>query len=112
MAKFFSFSSREVPITFFEGPGVVTVRLKISDETDKAFVRGAELLKQGTEAQDISQRKKLWTEAVDALIGAENREKILARSPMQDSFALAEIYRWVVDAYGGAKVKNLSASAR
>ena len=78
MAKFFSFSSREVPITFFEGPAAVTVRLKISDETDKASVRGAELLKQGTEAQDISQRKKLWTEAVDALMGAENREKITA----------------------------------
>ena len=111
MAKFFQFSSRTVTIGFFqEDP--VTVELTISDETDAAFVRGAELLKQGTESGDLKERKSLWTEAVDALIGRENREKILARSPMQDSFALAEIYRYVVDAYGGAKVKNLSASAR
>ena len=112
MAKFFSFSSRDVPVTFFEGPVAVTVRLTISDETDASFLRGAELLKKGTESGDLEERKRLWTEAVDALIGRENREKILARSSMQDSFALAEIYRYIVDAYGGAKVKNLSASAR
>lgn len=111
MAKFFQFSSRTVEIKFFQD-NQVTVELSISDETDAAFARGAELLKKGTESGDLEERKRLWTEAVDALIGAENREKILARAPMQDTFAIAEIYRWIVDAYGGAKVKNLSASAR
>ena len=112
MAKFFRFADRAVPIRFFEGQDEITVTLTISDQTDTAFVRGAELLKAGTESRDVRRRKELWTEAVDALIGKENREKILGHSRDQDCFALAEIYRYVVDAYGEAKVKNLSASAR
>lgn len=112
MSKFFEFSSREVRVRFFDGPGAVVVQLTISDETDKAFLHGAELLKKGTEADDIQQRLSLWTEAVDTLIGEEARKQILAHAPKQDCFAVAEIYRYVVDRYGVAKVKNLSASAR
>ena len=112
MSKFFQFSSREVRVQFFDGPGSVVVPLTISDETDKAFLRGAELLKKGTEAGDIQHRLSLWTEAVDTLIGEDARKRILALAPQQDCFAVAEIYRFVVDAYGAAKVKNLSASAR
>lgn len=113
MAKFFKFGDRNVDIRFFsDGPDGVTVTLKISDETDQCFLRGAELLKEGTEALDLKHRKELWTLAVDTLIGRENRERIMAAAGMDDCFSLAEIYRFVVDAYGGAKVKNLSASAR
>ena len=112
MSKFFHFSSREVRVQFFDGPGAVVVSLTISDETDIAFVRAAELIKQGTETGDVQQRLSVWTEAVDALIGEDARKQILAQAPHQDCFAVAEIYRFVVDAYGAAKVKNLSASAR
>ncbi len=111
MAKFFQFSARTVEINFFE-TDPITARLTISDETDKRFVRGAELLRQGTESGDLEERKRLWTEAIDVLVGEDVRKRILSRAPLQDSFAMAEIYRWIVDAYGGAKVKNLSASAR
>ncbi len=111
MAKFFQFGTRNVEIRFFDADPI-TVRLTISDETDLRFAKGAELLRRGTESGDIEERKRLWTEAVEALIGTENCQSILARSPEKDSFALAELYRWIVDAYAGAKVKNLSASAR
>ena len=112
MAKFFNFASREVNVFFFEGKDVVKVRLVISDETDQRFAKGAELLERGTKADSIDERKALWIEAVDAMIGAEQRQAILDKAPVQDCFAVAEIYRYLVDAYGGAKVKNLSASAR
>lgn len=112
MSKFFQFSSRKITVQFFSGANAVFVPLTISDETDKAFVRGAELLKKGTEAADIQQRLGFWTEAVDALIGEDARKRILAQAPEQDCFAVAEIYRYVVDTYGAVKVKNLSASAR
>lgn len=112
MAKFFNFASREVNICFFEGKDAVKVQLLISDETDQRFVKGAELLERGTKADSIEERKRLWIEAVDALIGPEARQGILDNAPVQDCFAVAEVYRYLVDAYGGAKVKNLSASAR
>ena len=112
MAKFFSFASREVKVCFFDGKDAVTVKLVISDETDQRFAKGAELLERGTKADSVAERKMLWIEAVDALIGAEQRQAILDKAPVQDCFAVAEIYRYLVDAYGGAKVKNLSASVR
>lgn len=113
MAKFFKFCDRKVDIRFFsDGQDGVTVTLNISDETDLKFLRGAELLKEGTEAQDLKRRKELWTQAVDELIGQEDRERVMAKAGMDDCFSLAEIYRFVVDAYAGAKVKNLSASVR
>ena len=113
MAKFFKFCDRKVNIRFFsDGPDGVTVTLNISDETDQRFLRGAELLKEGTEAQDLQRRKKLWTQAVDELIGQQDRESIMTKAGVDDCFSLAEIYRFVVDTYAAAKVKNLSASAR
>lgn len=112
MAKFFNFASREVKVCFFDGKDAVTVKLVISDETDQRFVKGAELVERGTKADSIDERKALWLDAVDAIIGAEPRQAILDRAPVQDCFAVAEVYRYLVDAYGGAKVKNLSASVR
>lgn len=113
MAKFFKFCDRKVDIRFFsDNADGVTVTLNISDETDLRFLRGAALLKEGTEAQELRRRKELWTEAVDTLIGREGRERVMAKAGVDDCFSLAEIYRFVVDAYAGAKVKNLSASAR
>lgn len=112
MAKFFNFANREVSVCFFEGQEAVKVKLTISDETDQRFVKGAALLERGTKADSIDERKALWIEAVDAIIGAQQRQAILDKAPVQDCFAVAEVYRYLVDAYGGAKVKNLSASAR
>ena len=111
--KFFRFCDRQVNIQFFsDSSDGITVTINISDETDQQFVHGAELLKQGTESENISTRKELWTQAVDALIGQQDRERIMAKAGVDDCFSLAEVYRFVVDAYAAAKVKNLSASAR
>lgn len=112
MAKFFSFAERIAPVQFFDGPAAVTIKLTISDETDEAFVRAAEMVKAGAETPDVQRRFELWLQAVDTLIGEEARGKILDHAPVRDCFAVAELYRYLVDTYAAAKVKNLSASAR
>lgn len=112
MAKFFSFTDRSVPVQFLDGPAAVTVKLTISDETDRIFVRAAELVKAGAETSDVRRRMELWIQAVDTLIGTDARGKILEHAPVLDCFAVAELYRYLVDTYAAAKVKNLSASAR
>lgn len=111
MAHFFTFASRACPIRFFE-ENPITVTLFIGDETDKLCVRSATLIGEGDKAESAGERAAKYREAVELLVGKEKLEGILARSETQDSFALLEIWQFVVKSLRDAKVKNLSASVR
>ena len=110
MAKFFTFADRFVPIQFFdEDP--VKLTLKISDETDKRIIKAQEAFLAADKHQDMDKRRDAYRAALEGFIGKENVEAILSRADEPDGFAIYSVYKYLLDAYGAQKAKNLSASA-
>lgn len=110
MAKFFTFADRFVPIQFFdEDP--VKLTLKISDETDKRIIKAQEAFIAADKHQDMDKRRDAYRAALAGFIGKENVEAILSRTDEPDGFAIYSVYKYLLDAYGAQKAKNLSASA-
>ena len=111
MGKFFKFSDRFVTVTFFE-EDPIRLTMQIGDEQDRKIISASELIAEGSKTQNLEKRAKCFAAALDEVIGRENLVKLLERSPEKDSFAMLEIWHYLIDAYGAQKVKNLSASAR
>lgn len=112
MTKFFTFADRFVPVQFFDGADAVNLTLKISDETDKRIMKASEAFVAADKHTDMSKRRDAYRAALEGFIGKEKTDAILCHADEQDSFAVYSVYKYLIDAYGAAKTKNLSASGR
>lgn len=109
--NFFTFADRACRIQFFEEDPIVAT-LFVGDKTDKLTLDSAALIDEGDKLKSVDERTKKYREAVVVLLGEEKTAEILARAETNDSFALLEIWQYVVKCLRDHKVKNLTASAR
>ena len=111
MAKIFAYSKRACKVQFFEEDPIVAT-VFVGDESDKRILQGARLIEEGDKCGACEGRTAKYKEAVEIILGAETTEKVLDRSEEKDSFALLEIWQFVVASLREHKVKNLAASGR
>lgn len=99
MAEYFDFVDRTVEVVFFEDDPI-TVTLTVSDDGDKKLTEYSERAKS---EQTYEGRKA----ALGDLIGKDTLEQILARAPIQDSYALIQVEEHIAEKYLEVKAKNL-----
>ena len=112
MAKFFTFADRFVPVQFFDGEDAVKITMKISDETDKRILDADAAFIAADKHTDMAKRRDAYRAALEGFLGREKVDAILSRTDEQDSFAIYSVYKYLLNAYGAAKAKNLSGSGR
>ena len=111
MAKFFKFADRFVPVTFFEGDDTIKLTLKIGDDTDKRLLKASQAFVEADKTADLDKRCALYHDALSSFIGEDKTDAILSYADEVDCYAIYSVYKYLVDTYSAAKVKNLSASA-
>lgn len=111
MAPVFAYAKRACKVQFFEEEPVA-VTLFVGDQTDKLCMQGARLIEEGDKCAAPEERTEKYREAVELLLGEEKTAAVLSRAEEKDSFALLEIWQFVVRSLREHKVKNLIASGR
>ena len=111
MTKFFTFADRFVPVQFFDGDDAVKLTLRISDDTDKRLLQASAAFVAADKNQEMDKRRVAYLAALEDFIGEEKTKAILSRTDEPDCFAIYSVFRYLIDAYGAQKTKNLSASA-
>ena len=110
MAKFFTFADRFVPVQFFDGDDAVKITMKISDETDKRLIKAGTAFDAADKLRDIDKRREAYQEALEGFLGKDKTAEILGKTDEQDCFAIFSVFKYLLNAYGAAKQKNLSGS--